>query len=93
MAAEVQTIRKPPIHMWHVYIIKCSDNSLYTGVTTNITQRIKDHNYGKGGKYTRRHLPVNLVYKEIHPTQSEALKRESEIKGWTRKKKQALIKK
>ena len=78
--------------MWHVYIISCSDNSLYTGTTTDISRRLNEHNSGKGGHYTMARQPVKLVYQETCPTQSRALKRESEIKSWTRDKKLELIK-
>ncbi len=78
--------------MWHVYIISCSDYSLYTGITTDISRRIKEHNSGKGGHCTTARRPVKLLYKEAYPDRSQALKRESEIKSWTRNKKLALIK-
>lgn len=77
--------------MWHVYIISCSDNTLYTGTTTDILRRIKEHNSGKGGSYTRVRRPVKLIHKETYPTQSQALKREYQIKCWTRDKKLALV--
>ena len=77
--------------MWHVYILRCKDSTLYTGVTTDISRRIKEHNRKKGGAYTRCRLPVKLVYKEKHPTQSAALKRESEIKGWAKERKLELV--
>lgn len=72
-------------------MIKCADNTLYTGTTTNISRRIKEHNNKKGGSYTRVRLPVELVYKEPYPNRSQALKREEQIKRWSRNKKQALI--
>ena len=78
--------------MWHVYIIRCSDDSLYTGVTTDVSRRVKAHNEKSGGSYTRIRTPVKLVYKESHPTQSSALKREAQIKKWSRAKKLARIK-
>ena len=77
--------------MWYVYIICCNDASLYTGVTTDILRRIKEHNLKSGGSYTRTRAPVALVYQEPHPTRSSALKRELEIKKWSRTKKLALI--
>jgi putative endonuclease len=79
--------------MWHVYIIKCSDGSLYTGITTDIKRRIEEHDSGKGAKYTKGRAPVNLVHKENHSSRSKALKREAEIKSWPRYKKSTLIKK
>jgi putative endonuclease len=78
-------------YMWHVYIIKCSDNTLYTGSTTDLNRRLKEHNSDKGGSYTRIRKPVELVYKESHPNRSKAQKREAHIKGLTREKKLTLI--
>ena len=77
--------------MWHVYILKCSDGSLYTGTTTDISRRVIEHNKKKGGSYTRSRLPVTLLRKENCLTRSQALKREIEIKGLSRDKKLALI--
>jgi len=82
---------KPKKQTWHVYILRLSDDSLYTGVTTDIPRRVNEHKKGKGGAYTRSHLPAKLTYHESHKTKSKALKREAEIKSWTRKKKLALI--
>ena len=70
-----------------VYIVRCSDNSLYTGYTNNIEVRINKHNAGKGAKYTKTRRPVVLVYQEMYETKSEALRREYEIKTFTRQKK------
>ena len=78
--------------MWHVYIIQCSDNSLYTGVTTDVSRRVKAHNEKSGGSYTRIRTSVKLVYQEPQPNQSSALKREVQIKKWSRAKKLARIK-
>ena len=78
--------------MWYLYIIRCSDDSLYTGVTTDIHRRVIAHNQKSGGSYTRIRTPVKLVYQESHLTQSAALKREAQIKNWSRAKKLALIK-
>jgi len=78
--------------MWHVYIIQCSDDSLYTGVTTDVSRRVKAHNEKSGGSYTRVRTPVKLVYQEPQPDQSSALKREAQIKKWSRAKKLARIK-
>ncbi len=77
--------------MWHVYVLLCGDGSLYTGISNNLEKRFSDHKNGKGGKYTRSHKPVQLVYKEQFHTQSEALKKEAEIKSWTREKKLSLL--
>jgi putative endonuclease len=71
--------------------VKCGDGSLYTGVTTEVLRRIDMHNAGKGAKYTRSHLPVQLVYSEAHVDQPTALKRELSIKKMTRGEKLKLI--
>jgi putative endonuclease len=77
--------------MWYVYILLCSDTSFYTGISNNPQKRFLEHKNGKGGKYTRSHKPVKIVYTEVFSTKSEALKRELVIKGWSRKKKEHLI--
>jgi putative endonuclease len=77
--------------MWYVYILECSNNALYTGITNNIKRRLREHNSGKGGRYTRARQPVRLIYTETYNKKSEALRREIQLKGWTRKKKEALI--
>ncbi len=77
--------------MWHTYILRCKDGTFYTGSTSDISRRIKEHNAGKGGAYTRIRTPVELVYKEAQPHRSSAQKREAQIKRWTRAKKEALI--
>ena len=76
---------------WYLYIAKCRDESLYTGITTDIPRRIKEHNAKKGAFYTKNKLPVELVYQEILPNQSEARRREATIKKLTRKDKLELI--
>ena len=73
------------------YILKCNDNSLYTGRTNDITHRLKMHNEGKGAKYTRGRGPVELVYLEEFETKQEAMSREAKIKRLTRKEKLLLI--
>lgn len=73
------------------YILKCNDNSLYTGWTNDITHRLKMHNEGKGAKYTRDRGPVELVYLEEFETKQEAMSREAKIKRLTRKEKLLLI--
>lgn len=73
------------------YILKCNDNSLYTGWTNDITHRLKMHNEGKGAKYTRGRGPVELVYLEEFKTKQEAMSREAKIKRLTRKEKLLLI--
>ena len=78
--------------IWYFYIVRCSDNSLYSGVTTDIKRRIKVHNLGKGAKYTRSRLPVKLKYSEKYRTRVRAMQREWEVKQFTRKEKLLLIK-
>ena len=77
--------------MWYIYILKCNNHSYYTGITKDIPTRMERHNSGKGAKYTRTHRPVILVYYEKYETEREAKKREYEIKGWRREKKEQLI--
>ena len=77
--------------MYYVYILRCRDETLYTGITTDVERRAAVHNRGKGAKYTRSRLPVTVVYREPQPDKSAALKRELEIKGLTRDQKLCLI--
>ncbi|WP_123054773.1 GIY-YIG nuclease family protein [Clostridium sp. JN-1] len=77
--------------MNYVYILKCKDGTLYTGYTNNLERRIKTHNSGKGAKYTRCRLPVELVYSEAYETKSDAMKREYYIKQMSRENKMKLI--
>lgn len=76
---------------WFVYIVKCKDNTLYTGITNNLQNRINTHNLGKGSKYTRARRPVTLVYSETHSNKSGASKREAQIKSLSRFQKLKLI--
>lgn len=75
----------------YTYIVRCSDNTLYTGWTTNLEKRILAHNSGKGAKYTKTRRPVTLVYHEMFSSKSEAMKREYEIKQLTKTQKLELI--
>lgn len=77
--------------MFYVYILECSDHSLYTGYTNDVGKRAEAHNHGKAAKYTRSRLPVTVVYSEKCESKSAALKREHEIKKLTRKQKLLLI--
>jgi putative endonuclease len=77
--------------MYFVYIIECSDKSLYTGITNDLERRLGQHKNGKGGHYTSSKGVVKIVYTEECPDKSSALKRELQIKGWTRPKKLNLI--
>src|SRR5687768_12146794 len=78
---------------WYVYIVRCADHSLYTGVTTDVARRLKEHNANNklAAAYTRARRPVVIVYKEALATQSCALKREYEIKQLTSDAKEALV--
>lgn len=76
---------------WFVYIVRCSDKSLYTGIATNIAARVTIHNSGKGAKYTRSRMPVKLVYKKVMRSESAARKREAAIKKLSRTEKLFLI--
>lgn len=78
--------------MNYTYILKCKDDSLYTGWTNDLKKRITSHNAGKGAKYTKARRPVELVYYEEFQTREEAMKREYVIKQLSRKEKEALIK-
>lgn len=73
------------------YILECADKSFYTGSTNNLEKRLWEHNNGLGANYTKRRLPVNLVYYEEYNRVDEAFYREKQIQGWSRKKKIALI--
>lgn len=76
---------------WFVYILRCNDDSLYTGITKDVNRRCKQHNTGTASRYTRGRLPVHLEYLEGQPNQSCALKRELAIKALSRKAKETLI--
>jgi putative endonuclease len=80
---------------WFVYMLKCADGTLYTGVTTDVNRRVTEHNgegaKGKGAKYTKMRRPVDLVYYEPHPDRSSAGIREAAIKKLPKAQKQALI--
>lgn len=77
--------------MNYTYILRCGDGSLYTGWTNHLTKRVADHTAGRGAKYTKAHLPVELVYYEIFETKEEAMKRECAIKKLSRPQKERLI--
>ncbi len=77
--------------MFYVYIVRCADGTLYTGLARDPDKRVRTHNAGKGAKYTRSRLPVALVYAEPCESLSDALRRERQMKTWSRPKKEALI--
>ncbi|MFA5004726.1 MAG: GIY-YIG nuclease family protein [Candidatus Omnitrophota bacterium] len=76
---------------WYVYIIACKDTKLYTGITNDLKRRLKEHNQGKGCKFTRVRKPVKLMYSELLPDLSAALKREAAIKRLKRERKLELF--
>ena len=76
---------------WFVYLLRCSDGSLYTGITKEVKRRTEQHNAGTASRYTRSRLPVQLEYQEPHATRSSALKREAEVKAMARLEKESLI--
>ena len=82
---------KPPGDPWFVYIIRCADGSLYTGITKDVKRRCQQHNAGTASRYTRSRLPVEVVYQQRRSSQSSALKREAAIEALTRKEKLAMI--
>lgn len=75
----------------YTYILECKDGTYYTGWTNNLQKRLKDHNEGRGAKYTKARLPVSLVYHEEFPSKEEAMRREYAIKHMTRSEKTCLI--
>ena len=80
------------VNPWFVYILRCADGSLYTGIAKDdVDRRVNEHNAGTASRYTRSRLPVALEYQEEQPNQSMALKRELAIKALTRKAKEVLI--
>ena len=74
------------------YILECKDGTYYTGWTNNLEKRLKDHNEGRGAKYTKARLPVSLIYYEEFQTKEEAMRREYAIKHMTRKEKEKIMK-
>ena len=94
-AKEVAVLRlmKQLAERWFVYILRCADGSLYTGITKDLTRRCDQHNAGTASRYTRSRLPVSLEYQEEPPNQSLALKREAAIKTMSRQQKELMIRK
>ncbi len=78
--------------MWYVYIVRCADRTLYTGVARDLSARLAAHNAGRGAKYTRARLPVKLIYQETVENRSVAQRREHAIKRLSRAEKRALAK-
>jgi predicted GIY-YIG superfamily endonuclease len=82
---------EPSSDPWFVYILRCVDGSLYTGITKDVKRRCHQHNDGTASRYSRSRRPTKLVWQEAHPGRSSALKREAAIKAMTRREKLALI--
>lgn len=76
---------------WDVYIARCKDKTLYVGVSSDTFERIARHNKGEGSRWVRQHGPARLIYKETYQTHKEARRRETQIKKWSRAKKENLI--
>ena len=88
---ETSTAKDRRVSDTWVYILCCSDGSYYTGRTENPNQRLEQHQMGEGSRWTRKRLPVELVYAQEFPSEEDAFRVERQIKGWTRSKKEALI--
>ncbi len=84
-------MKQPESDSWFVYILRCADGSLYTGITKDIERRCRQHNAGTASRYTRSRKPTKLLWQEPHPNQSSALKREAAIKAMSRPEKLSLI--
>ena len=91
MRGEGQLKKKP--NDWTVYLLRCADDTLYTGITNDMPRRLRQHNAGKASRYTRARLPVRVVHRESQPTRGDALRREAAIKALTRAAKNQLIRK
>lgn len=79
------------MHDWYIYILRCSDGSFYTGITTDLVKRVERHNSGDGAKYTRARRPVGLIYSQECSSKSEAKRKELEIKSLSRENKEKLV--
>ncbi|QDU79617.1 UV DNA damage endonuclease [Polystyrenella longa] len=88
----VLRLQKQLKEQWYVYLLRCADDSLYTGITNDSSRRLAQHQSGKASRYTRSRLPVAMVYREPQKTKGLALQRELTIKSYSRQKKEALIK-
>jgi putative endonuclease len=79
-----------PRTYYFVYLLECADKTIYTGITTDLLRRLAEHKHGVGSHYTRAHGAKKMLYSERHATRGAALRREAEIKRWTREKKLTL---
>jgi predicted GIY-YIG superfamily endonuclease len=82
---------RPPGDRWFVYLLRCADGTLYTGIAKDVSRRCEQHAAGTASRYTRCRRPTRLVYQEAHASRSSALKREAAIKGLSRRQKESLI--
>lgn len=80
-----------PVPIWHLYILRCADGSFYTGVTTDLARRCRQHAAGRASRYTRARRPVALIYAEPQAGRGPALRREAAVKALTRRQKELLI--
>lgn len=88
--AKVSRSKIPKRKPWHVYLVRCSDGSIYTGISDNVEARVEKHNAGRGAKYTAQRRPVSLMYSEKLKDQGSAMKREAQIKKWGKQAKENL---
>ncbi|MDP4001585.1 MAG: GIY-YIG nuclease family protein [bacterium] len=79
--------------MYYLYLIKCKDGSIYTGISSDVEKRFTRHSNKQGSKYTIQHQPEEIIYIEAHINKTEAARREKQIKGWRREKKLGLVNK
>ena len=82
---------KPAANKWFVYVLRCADGTLYTGIAKDVNRRRDQHNAGTASRYTRSRLPVELVYQEAHASRGSALRREAAIKTLSRRQKESII--
>ena len=87
----IQGMKKRGRKDWTVYILRCGDGSLYTGIAKDVLARVKQHSVGRGATYTRTRLPVKLLYQQGGLTHSAALIREAQIKAMSRSRKEEII--
>ena len=78
-------------NQWYLYVLRCGDGTLYTGITTDVERRLEAHRSGRGAKYTRGRSPLTLVYQECCESHSHALRREREMKALPRQKKESFL--
>lgn len=79
------------MNTYFVYLLMCDDHTIYTGITTDVARRFEEHKAGKGGHYTRSHKVIKILHTEEYPSRSSALKREAEIKKWSKKQKLIFV--